>query len=267
MEIVVQRIFKRILLILAGSGLLTNAIYVYGLGYYQGYVEAFGFEYAFFAIDWSNAIVWAYYASRELGANLMVVMGRHPQALLVVLFFVFVFARIWAALSITPKSDNDKDIAPFRLKKFQRKARYIRLKRKHRLLFKYTSNVATWLFIKEQAVFAFLASYFFIFFLGLLPFFLSIWVFLPNIGSDHGRYVVNEILENKKGNLCKKLESGWNPCVSIKTKHVKPYDSSIESEEVTGLIILKNGSYVGVYTENGAITMTLPSNFYYKNQR
>ncbi|MBF4236949.1 hypothetical protein EAY82_20770, partial [Vibrio anguillarum] len=94
MEVVVQRIFKRVLLIFAGSGLLTNAMYVYGLGYYQGYVEAFGFEYAFFAIDWANAIVWTYYASRELGVNLIIVMGTYPHAVLVIFPTVYLFARV-----------------------------------------------------------------------------------------------------------------------------------------------------------------------------
>lgn len=264
LEVAVQRIFKRGLLILAGSGLLTNAMYVYGLGYYQGYVEAFGFEYAFFSIEWANAIVWTYYASRELGVNLIIVMGTYPHAVLVILPTVYLFARVWASLT-TENAISDVQVTNANvLKNYKSKARYARFKAKYPFLSTYILKPLAWLFAKEQAFFAFLASYFFIFILCLLPLFVFIWVFLPSIGNQHGQLVVSEYLERKSGNICERSDNGWSPCVSIKTKHLKMYDQAIE-EEVTGLIILKNGSYVGLYTESGAITMTLPQNFYYKN--
>lgn len=264
MEVVVQRIFKRVLLLLAGSGLLTNAMYVYGLGYYQGYVEAFGFEYAFFSIEWANAIVWTYYASRELGVNLIIVMGTYPHAVLVIFPTVYLFARVWASLT-TENAPSDVQVTNANvLKNYRSKARYVRFKAKYSFLATYVLKPLAWLFAKEQAFFAFLASYFFIFILCLLPLFVSIWVFLPSIGNQHGQLVVSEYLERNSGNICERSDNGWSPCVSIKTKHLEMYDQVIE-EEVTGLIILKNGSYVGLYTESGAITMTLPQNFYYKN--
>ncbi|MCS0225702.1 hypothetical protein NDJ09_20545 [Vibrio alginolyticus] len=266
MEVVVQRIFKRVLLIFAGSGLLTNAMYVYGLGYYQGYVEAFGFEYAFFSIDWANAIVWTYYASRELGVNLIIVMGTYPHAVLVIFPTVYLFARVWSSLTAETTTSNVQATNANGLKNYRSKVRYVRFKATHPFLFAYILKPLAWLFAKEQAFFAFLASYFFLFILCLLPLFVSIWVFLPSIGNQHGQLVVSEYLDGKNGKICERAENGWNPCVSIKTKHLKEYNPTIE-EEVTGLIILKNGSYVGLYTESGSITMTLPQGFYYKNEQ
>lgn len=265
MEVTVQRIFKRVLLILAGSGLLTNAMYVYGLGYYQGYVEAFGFEYAFFSIEWANAIVWTYYASRELGVNLIIVMGTYPHAILIILPTVYLFARVWSSLTTENARSNVQVTNANVLKRYRSKARYVRFKSKNPFLCTYVLKpIALALRKGCRLSFAFLASYFFIFILCLLPLFVSIWVFLPSIGNQHGRLVVSEYLERKNGNICERSENGWSPCVSIKTKHLKKYDREIE-EELTGLIVLKNGSYVGLYTESGAITMTLPENFYYKN--
>ncbi len=264
LEVAIQRIFKRFLLILAGSGLLTNAMYVYGLGYYQGYVEAFGFEYAFFSIEWVNAIIWTYYASRELGANLIIIMGTYSHAVLVILPTVYLFARVWVSLTTENVISNVQATNTYILKNYRSKVRYVRFIDKYRFLFTYILKPLAWLFAKEQAFFAFLASYFFIFILCLLPIFVSIWVFLPSIGNQHGQLVVSKYLERKNGNICERSDNGWSPCVSIKTKHLKKYDQAVE-EEVTGLIILKNGSYVGLYTESGAITMTLPKNFYYKN--
>ncbi|EHS7465981.1 hypothetical protein VCSRO70_3446 [Vibrio cholerae] len=267
MELVVQRIFKRILLILAGSGMLTNALYVYGLGYYQGYVKAFGFEYAFFAIDWASAIIWTYYASRELGMNLIVLMGAYPYALFVIFPMVYLFARVWSSLAVETTTSEIKSPSGHILKNYRAKACYVGFRRNNPKLYAFTLRPLEWLFAKEQAFFAFLASYFFLFILCLLPSFMSIWVFLPSIGSQHGQFVVSEYLDRKNGNLCEKDKNGWNPCISIKTKHIKAYDPMIEKNEVTGLVILKNGTYIGLYTEDGAITMTLPVDFYYKNVR
>lgn len=44
-------ILKKVLLIALGSGQLSNALFIYGLAYYQGYIEAFGFEYQLFPTD------------------------------------------------------------------------------------------------------------------------------------------------------------------------------------------------------------------------
>ena len=267
LEQVLLKIFKRALLIVAGSGILTNAMYIYGLGYYQGYIEAFSFEYAFFSINWSDAIVWTYYASRELGANLIVSMGSHPFILLVSLPVVYIFARVWASLSTIEEKTTSSLPGPNGLKGYRRKRMFLILKRKYPKTYKCLYVPLAWLFAKEQAFFAFLASYFFLFFIGLLPLFVAMWVFLPTVGNHHGQTVVFDYMDRKKEKFCDVEENGWSPCITIKTEHLNTYEKNLKLKEVTGLLVLKNGKYVGIYTKTGSITMTLPKEFLYQNVR
>ena len=48
MESTLLKFLKKLLLIVIGSGLVTNALYIYGLAFYQGHIARVGFEYAFF---------------------------------------------------------------------------------------------------------------------------------------------------------------------------------------------------------------------------
>lgn len=265
MDKALLQIFKRALLIVAGSGLLTNALYIYGLGFYQGYLEAFGFEYAFFSINWSDTIIWTYYASRELGANLIVSMNDSAPMLILSFPIVYIFARVWSSLSTIENKSSLSTTSVINFKNYYQKKRFILFKKNNPSLYRYLYIPMVWLFAKEQAIFAFLASYFFLFFLALLPLLIAMWVFLPNIGESHGKKVVNDYLDRKTKTLCDIDKNGWSPCITIKTDHLNNYDKKIKLKEVTGILIVKNGSYIGMHTKSGAITMTLPNTFFYQN--
>ena len=61
---------RKMIVLLVGSGIFLNASYIYGWGFYTGYLEQFGFEYSFFPIEWNKSNFWAYYASRALGISI-----------------------------------------------------------------------------------------------------------------------------------------------------------------------------------------------------
>ena len=124
-----------------------------------------------------------------------------------------------------------------------------------------------WLFTKEQSLIAFFASYFFLFFITLLPLFISVWVFFPTFGKDYGQTIVESYLEDKKGCICDIGDKTWNPCISINLQHLKGYEGDIVPEKVKGLVIIKRGDYIGLYTKDGPLTLTLPKAFYYLNTK
>lgn len=72
MESTLHQILKKLLLVIIGSGLLTNALYILGLAYYEGYIVGLGFDYNLFPIDWNDALLWTYAASRELGISTII---------------------------------------------------------------------------------------------------------------------------------------------------------------------------------------------------
>ena len=173
MESTLLKLLKKLLLIVIGSGLVTNALYIYGLAFYQGHIARMGFEYAFFPIDWEDSLFWTYLASRELGmstVNIWTKMGL--PGILGFMFAIYMTARIWMAINA-----NDATQSRVQKKKSLAFSRFlVKIRKWYPKRFKALFPVLRWLFNTEQSLWAFVASYF-----ALIVLF-----FCPNIYSHLG---------------------------------------------------------------------------------
>ena len=96
MEDTILKLLKRFMLVVIGSGLLSNALYIHGLSYYEGYIDRFGFEYGFFPLPSSDVLFWTYSASRELGASSIIAITKLKLPIfLTILGAVYLLSRIW----------------------------------------------------------------------------------------------------------------------------------------------------------------------------
>ena len=100
-------IFKKIMLLVMSSSVVTSALSVHGLAYYQGYITAMGFPTALFPLEWNDAFMWTYHASRELGASTYVAV---LQILSSWLFCFFLFLLMPLEVFIQYK-ERDQNIA------------------------------------------------------------------------------------------------------------------------------------------------------------
>jgi hypothetical protein len=256
-EILIRQIVKKILLVVLGSGLIGNALYVYGLSYYEGYIERLGFEYLLFPIEWSDAPLWAYFASREFGVstvNLWVKFAGINVAL--IMLVTYVVARLWMA--VNEQGDNDRRPAS------GTRRGGLRFLVKFRRKFPKVFRVVQWLLIKEQSFWAFAASYFALIFVIFVPVFIFIWVYFPLVGLSHGEKVGARMLSIYKESLCGGSDDYWDACVRISTSHV---DGERLSGFITAKLVAKKDNVLGLMTKSGPITITMPEFFYHEAKK
>lgn len=148
-------LFKKILLIIIGSGLISNAMYLYGLSYYEGFIESLGFEYNFFPINWNDSLLWTYFASREIGSTTISYWTNFTIPIIFLSFIVIYFiARLW--IVITQIDEKNRNVKRINSTKF---ARYLISKRKrHPKVFNKVYAPLRWFLIVESSVIAFFAS-------------------------------------------------------------------------------------------------------------
>jgi len=262
MEDSLLRILKRFMLIIIGSGLLSNALYIHGLAYYEGFIDRLGFEYEFFPLPSSDVLFWTYSASRELGASSIIAITEFKQPiLLTILGCVYLLSRIW--IESSNQSNKTKIAAPkkHKIKLFKK---IYNFKLKHKIIFYTVYIPLRWLILKEQSLMAFVTSYFFMVFLFFIPFFLLIWVYFPVVGLEHGKSVAESRIDNYINNLCGNEEDYWNECIKIGTEHIQNYDTP---SVINGRLILKSGDLLGIYTKEGAVVVTMPSTYYLKTTK
>lgn len=259
MEDTILRLLKRFMLVVIGSGLLGNALYIHGLAYYEGYVDQFGFDYNLFPIPSSEVLFWTYYASRELGAASIITLMKFKTPLFfTVVASVYLLSRIWMESSNKRKVVNKRPPKKHKIKLYKK---IYRFRENHSIIF-YTIYVPIrWLILKEQSFIAFIASYFSLIILFFIPLFLIIWVYFPLIGLEHGRSVAKSHIEYYSENLCGDSNDFWSNCIEITTEHIKLYKAP---NVVKGKIILRSGSLLGIYTENAPITISIPNEYYFK---
>ncbi|AZZ98794.1 hypothetical protein [Pseudoalteromonas sp. R3] len=259
-EFVYQNILKKILLVFIGSGLITNALYIYGLAYYEGYIENLGFEFGFFPIKWNDTLIWTYVASREIGANTVNFWTKLTgPAVLFILVATYFIARAWMTLNALEA--RRKKESPYR----SGLARIlVPIRKRYPRAFGLIYPPVKWLLIMEQSIWAFLVSYFVLIFLFFIPLFIFIWVYFPLIGLHHGEEVGEKKYEQYQSDLCGDESDYWIKCVSFSTRHLK--DKSLP-DKVYGRVILKQGNLVGIITKDGPITITMPPLFYQKAQK
>jgi len=249
-EDVVQQTVKRVFLVVLGTGIIGNALYIYGLAYYEGYLESIGFDTLFFPVEWSEARIWTYFASRELGVSTVNIWVKFTGPfILIVMLVIYVTVRLWVAVSNSPKRRRPKST------KIRKLRRLVSFGRKFPLSYKFM----TWLIIKEQAFFAFFASYFALIFMLFVPLILLVWVLFPSIGVSHGKHVGQKRLLYYEENLCGGDGDYWDRCVSIDTSFLNKADIP---RSVRGRIIAANKNLIGLMTEKGPVTMTMPPALY-----
>ena len=260
LEVIFLKALKRVMLVAIGSGLLGNALYIYGLGYYQGYVQTLGFEYNLFPIEWKDTLLWTYAASRELGVSSIELINQFTSpVLMTVIIVVYFIARIWMELSkaqVNSVRAKTKGKINFKIAK----KIYI-FKQNHIWLFRLVYLPIKWLLIKEQSFIAFAASYFFMIFIIFIPFFIIIWIYFPLFGVNHGVLVAQKRLGYYEEYLCGGSEDYWSKCIQIDVSKLKRYKGLIAP---TGRVLFRNGTLIAILTKNGPITLTMPKEFYFK---
>lgn len=258
MEDTILRLLKRFMLVVIGSGLIGNALYIHGLAYYEGYIDRFGFEYGFFPLPSSDVLFWTYSASRELGASSIETITKFKLPLLLTfLSSAYLLSRIW--MESSNKSKKPHNLAP---KKHNIKLykKIYKFRENHKVAFYFFYVPVRWLILKEQSLMAFIASYFSLIVLFFIPIFLIIWVYFPMIGVEHGKSVAESRIEYYKENLCGNEYDYWSNCIEFSTKHIVSYDAP---NTISGRLILKTGKFLGVFTEDGPVTMSLSNDFYH----
>ncbi len=254
----IYRIFKKIVLLMLGSGLITNAAYIYGLAYYEGYIETLGFEYDLFPIQWNETLLWTYWASRELGASTVSFWTKLTTPIVIFsLVVVYLIARLWMSVSASSKNQK-KSRRNFKFSRWLVKCRRARPKR-----FKLFYYPVRWFFTMESSIWAFIASYFFLLALLVVPILVFIWVYFPLIGVKHGVYVGEYSYDYYQKNMCGSFGDKWEKCISFDTKHIGTKNLP---SVVSGRLILKNGNLLALVTSSGPVTMTIPSQYYHKAQ-
>lgn len=261
-EVVFLKILKRLMLVAIGSGLLGNSLYIYGLGYYQGYIESLGFEYNLFPVEWSDTLLWTYAASRELGVSSIGLISKFTSpALLILLASFYLIARIWMQLSkVQPsgKVHSVRNKINFKLAK-----KIFFFKKKHIWAYRIIYLPFRWLLIKEQSFIAFAASYFFMFFLIFIPIFIITWIYFPLFGVNHGKLVAEKRLKHYETYLCGDSDEYWSQCMKIDASEIKNHG---DIADPIGRVLFKNGNLVAVLTKNGPITLSMPKVHYFKTE-
>jgi len=259
-ENTLQKILKKILLVIIGSGLITNALYIYGLAYYEGYIENLGFEYNFFPVKWEDTLLWTYFASRELGASTVGFWTKITgPVLLLILVVSYFIARLWMAINSIDSNKNKRKNKSTSLARF-----LVRCRKRHPKIFKVAYAPVRWLLIMEQSIWAFFASYFVLIILFFIPLLIFIWVYFPLIGLKHGENIGTKRFELYQKDLCTDKDDYWIKCVRLSTGHLQ---EEALPKTVYGRVVAKNGLLVGLITSDGPITMTMPSLYFQRTRK
>ncbi|PNI01772.1 hypothetical protein C1N32_19835 [Vibrio diazotrophicus] len=89
----------------------------------------------------------------------------------------------------------------------------------------------------------------------VIEFFVLLWVFLPEIASDHGKLVAERSLKLNK-DICETNSKYWeSKCITV----------IVEGIEYKGVIIVRSGDKIGLLTNGGALSFTMDKNFSYFN--
>ncbi|PSV27265.1 MULTISPECIES: hypothetical protein [unclassified Photobacterium] len=175
---------KAVLLAILGTGLFAKAIQLYGLGYYEGFIEGHGFEYYLFPIEWEDTALWAYFASQDLGTKFLGALGISPLQFIViaiVLFFSILFGLYY------PRTKNDIE----------------------------AEGTGSGKSLKDNLFISMIGSYALMVAVCLFSLFVLIWVFLPSVAFEHGEAVAQKQMANYQ-QLCVKDNPYWNnKCISV----------------------------------------------------
>ncbi|MDO3383766.1 hypothetical protein [Gilvimarinus algae] len=247
-----QKVLKKILLIIIGSGLVTNALYLYGKAYYEGYIGSLGFEYILFPVKWEETLLWAYFASIDIGVSTVGFWSKLTVPILCLALIIFYLVAL-ALVSIG--SQRSKKVRPY--KKYTGFSRFlVRCRRANPIIFNTIYWPLSWLFMKRQSLWAFISSYAVLTFVSVVVMLIFVWIYFPVAGVNHGKSVGEKRLAQYETNLCAEQNSYWERCIRLTTDHLDGHDFP---KNIYGRIVAKNESLVGVITSEGPVTMTMPS--------
>ena len=147
------RLLKKFMLVVIGSGLLSNALYIHGLAFYEGYIDRLGFEYDLFPLDNSDVLFWTYTASREIGVSSILAMAKFKVSIIFIfLAVVYLLSRLWMESSMQASREYKK--RPIQYNRKLAKKAYT-LKKERPIIFWVIYVPLRWLFLKEQSIMAF----------------------------------------------------------------------------------------------------------------
>lgn len=258
----VIRIAQRFAIFILGTGLFGNAVYIFGLSFYQGYLDGLGFDYEFFPIEWDDVLIWAYLGSAWLGFEILLALADYSRTilLLVIIFFMaffFIAAKFFMYLDRpTFKIKRKSNISKERFTELKK------IKRKRPIFYKVFYLFFLRMFFSKRSVYAYASSYFALIIIYLLIFFLVIWIFWPSFGDNYGQVVAEKERKRYEENLCFNKTGYWSKCIVVSANYIKTND-----EEVKGRLIVRDKNLLGIYTKNGAVTVALPKNYYFNNSK
>ncbi|WP_201349108.1 hypothetical protein [Neptunomonas japonica] len=230
------RFSRNVVTIILATGVLTNAIYIFGQGYSRGFVSGLGFDYILFTTSWDEAPFWAYEASRMMGLYVVQIFLDVGWILylyisLSVLLVIITFRVISTYLSKTNKSfDKDK--------------------------IRNSINPEVGFFILS-----FSYSYLVTVAVFFVPIIVSVWVLFPYFAEKYGASVAFDRYSQYEKSLCD-TKYGWSGCIHIDSKYFPDYTGQ---DKILGRVVLKNDQYWGVLTENGPMTISAPDSIFYES--
>ncbi|WP_139139768.1 hypothetical protein [Pseudomonas sp. NBRC 111139] len=256
-EKILNQVLKKVLVVVLGSGVLVNALYLFGMSYYEGFIKALGFELLMFPIAWSDGRLWTYIASREIGLSAVSVWVELTGPYVLLLMAVcYATTRIW--LKAKKRSTINAGNPTGRRRKFLKSVAY--QKKKHPIIF----AKLLWFVRTDDAFWAFISAYSIIIFVFFIPLFLIVWSFYPSFGFAYGEKVGERVRKSFESALCGENGEYWSSCFVFSTKHI---DQEGLPGQVLGRLVFKKDRTIGLYTKNGPVTLTLPEDFYQETKR
>jgi hypothetical protein len=252
---------RKILLIILTSGLVTNAIYISALYYYKGLVTQLGFDSELFPIAWSDTPFWAYTASRQLGASYLSGLTNYFNtalsiaSILVLFGIIYLFCRLVMLLFKPSKYKVEwhsyEKIRPMKA--------FVKWRKKRPTIVKIIFPVFKWIVLTRESWQALITSYYSLIFLGFFPLFLVLWINFPNYSLQNGERIGKEKIDYFSDYLCGSEKDYWSQCISIS---LPISNNKSIPKKLYGRLLLRHGNLLGLYTKDGPITLTMPSDFY-----
>lgn len=284
----------------SGTGLITNAIYIFGLGYYEGYLKGMGFLFDLFPISTTNsAFMWTYHASRHLAVDIINFITEKTSLKIPFYTCIVIFFAIWIILGINSTEKKIHVLENYFFYKiimyFQRNIKNIWLTIV--LYFKLaTIQKDTSMVLKKPistfkrinhgilsiikiikfpihffiSLFIFLFSYFFAnqrsFKAALISYFsLVAFVFLPILALSWWFFPYTGIKYGIRtaNEVIEKLNKRPLLCQDEDNKWEQCISFEKNGEQIEGIIISKEANLLALYTKKGPLTITEPTEYYF----
>jgi hypothetical protein len=226
--------------IVLSTGVLANAVYVFGQGYSRGYISALGFDYSLFPTSWEEAPFWAYQASRMIGIHFVEYFISEGWVIYLYVAIGFIFIIYFLKFISVCLNKIKKYLTESNLKDSFPSDFHPAVK-----FFMFSFSLS---YIATVAVF-------------FIPIVLSVWVLFPYGAEKVGAFMSMKAYSSSDVNLCS-TEYDWSGCLYIDAENFPGYK---EKEKVLGKVIIKNDKYWGVLTENGPMTISAPDSIFYES--